>query len=227
MNKNREPKGLPVGGQFAADVHAEPVVELETESTCSPTVDSQAQAHEWIAGQASHHLSPVIGWIRKDAASGKDTSGHIQSFHDRVHRLADDVLKRFTTPQSLNERADASNVATEAIGQHLQPLFLELSTSADDNSRLTAIRWRTAAENTAQDIAKKVTAPAPILDGFTSAEVEEYMAKTEHERQCGCDLPNDVCMTPEYGENWRWRMGVPNVEGMFEALQEMATARES
>lgn len=226
MTSSRQPKGVPVGGQFTPDTHTEPDVSLNFDrGDRIAAAESSAQAHEWVAGQASHHLSPVIGWIRRDAANGKDTSGHLTSFHERVGRLADDVVERFTTPQSLQERADATNIASEAIWKHLQPVFSELRTAADDDSRLTTTRWRVATEAAAEEIAKKVTAPAPVLNGFTAAQVEEHMAKAEHQRQCGCVLKDDICATREYGENWRWRMGVPNVEGMFDALQEMAAER--
>lgn len=228
MTTSRQPKGVPVGGQFAPDTHTEPDMSLNFDrGDSTAAAGSPAQAHEWVAAQASHHLSPVIGWIRRDAANGKDTSGHLQSFHERVGRLADDVVERFTTPEALRERADATNLASEAIWKHLQPLFNELRTAADDDSRLTATRWRIAAEAAAEEIAKKVTAPAPVLDGFTAAEVEDYLAREQHDRQCGCDLKDDICATKSYGEHWRHRLGVPDVEGIFDTIQEMAAARDA
>lgn len=72
-----------------------------------------------------------------------------------------------------------------------------------------------------------VTAPAPVLDGFTAAEVEDYLAREQHERQCACDLKDDICCTEPYGEHWRHRMGVPDVEGIFDTIKEMAAARDA
>lgn len=74
-------------------------------------------------------------------------------------------------------------------------------------------------------IGEEATGPAPVLDGFTAAEVEDYLAREQHERQCACDLVDDICCTESYGEHWRHRMGVPDVEGIFEPIQEMAAAR--
>lgn len=127
---------------------------------------SPEQARTWIAGQAYHHLSSVIGWMHLDALDGKDTTVHNKSFKERIGRMADDVAKRFAVP-------------------------------------------------------------APVLDGFTAAEVEDHLAREQHDRQCACDLPGDVCRTEEYGEHWRHRLGVPDVEGIFESIQEMAAARDT
>lgn len=131
----------------------------------TPAADmSPEQVRTWIAGQALHHLSPVIGWMHLDAEDGNDTTVHNKSFEERVGRLAEDVAERFTVP-------------------------------------------------------------APVLDGFTAAEVEDHMAREQHDRQCACDLPGDVCRTESYGEHWRHRLGVPDVEGIFDTIQEMAAAR--
>lgn len=51
------------------------------------------------------------------------------------------------------------------------------------------------------------------------------MAREQHDRQCGCDLKDDVCGTSAYGEHWRHRLGVPDVEGIFDTIKEMAGAR--
>jgi hypothetical protein len=104
-------------------------------------------------------------------------------------------------------------------------MFQEMTAVSGDDSRLTAIRWRIGAEAAADAIGKKVTAPAPVLDGFTAAEVEDYLAREQHERQCACDLKDDICSTESYGERWRHRLGVPDVEGIFDTIQEMAAAR--
>lgn len=222
------PKGIPSGGQFAPGAHGEADLNLDRSDRLQPADMGPDQIRDWVCAQASHHLSPVIGWIRRDAAKGNDTSQHLTTFRERVGRLADDVADRFSAmPQGLQERIGATNVASEAIWGNIQPVFQDVLTASGDDSRITAIRWRTAAAAAADEIGKKVTAPAPVLDGFTAGQVEEHMARTEHQRQCGCVLNGDVCSTPEYGENWRWRMGVPNVEGMFEALQEMAAARDA
>lgn len=231
MTEKRQPAGIPVGGQFAPEAHSEPAVTLAAcdRGDLAPVFDmGPEQVKAWVAGQASHHLSPVIGWIRRDAAKGKDTSAHIASFHERARRLADDVAERFSSvPEGLQQRADATNVASEAIYTHLKPFFNDLTAASDDDSRLTATRWRVGAEAAAEAIAKKVTAPAPVLDGFTAAEVEDYLAREQHDRQCGCDLKNDICYTPSYGEHWRHRLGVPDVEGIFDTIQEMAAARKA
>jgi hypothetical protein len=231
VNTDRQPKGVPVGGQFAPDTHAEPGVTLAAINSGerTPAADmGPEQIKGWITAQASHHLSPVIGWIRRDAAKGNDTSDHITSFHERVGCLADDVADRFSAvPEGLQQRADATNVASEAIYLHLKPLFNDLAAAAGDGSRLTATRWRIGAEAAADAIGKKVTAPAPVLDGFTAAEVEDYLAREQHERQCACDLKDDICSTESYGEHWRHRLGVPDVEGIFDTIQEMAAARDA
>ncbi|MET4144151.1 hypothetical protein [Arthrobacter sp. UYCo732] len=227
---NRVEKGIPAGGQFAASAHAEPDVSLDFDrGERAPVADmGPEQIRAWVAGQAQHHLSPVIGWLRRDAANGKDTSSHVTSFKDRVDRLANDVAERFSaTPPGLQQRGDATNVASEAIHTHLKPLFNDLAAAADDDSRLTAIRWRMGAEAAADEIAKKVTAPAPVLDGFTAADVEDHLAREQHERQCACELKDDICSTQEYGEHWRHRMGVPDVEGIFDSIKEMAAARKT
>jgi hypothetical protein len=104
-------------------------------------------------------------------------------------------------------------------------VFDGVTAASEDDTRLTATRWRIGAEAAADAIGKKVTAPAPVLDGFTAAEVEDYLAREQHDRQCACDLPGDVCRTDSYGEHWRHRLGVPDVEGIFETIQEMAAAR--
>lgn len=127
---------------------------------------STEQARTWIAGQALHHISPVIGFMHLDAEDGKDTTVHNKSFEERIGRLAEDVAGRFAVP-------------------------------------------------------------APVLDGFSAAEVEDHLAREQHDRQCACDLPGDVCRTDSYGEHWRHRMGVPDVEGIFESIQEMAAARDA
>jgi hypothetical protein len=228
VNLNRVEKGVPTGGQFSADSHAEPDVRLgfDRGDRASAADMSAVQIKEWITGQASHHLSPVIGWLRMDAEDGKDTSGHVKSFYERVGRLADDVAERFSSaPEGLERRAEATNVASEAIWEHMNPLFREMAGTAGDVSRLTAVRWRIGAEAAAEAIGKKVTAPAPVLDGFTAAEVEDHLAREQHERQCACDLKDDICATESYGQHWRHRMGVPDVEGIFETIQEMAAVR--
>lgn len=228
MSINRVEKGIPAGGQFTPGTHAEPEMSLGFDrSARTPAADmSPEQVKEWITGQANHHISPVIGWIRMDAADGKDTSAHVASFHERVGRLASDVADKFSSvPPGLQQRTESTNVASEAIWEHMHPLFREMTTASGDDSRLTAIRWRVGAEAAAEAIGKKVTAPAPVLDGFTAAEVEDYLAREQHDRQCGCDLKNDICYTESYGEHWRHRLGVPDVEGIFDTIQEMAAAR--
>jgi hypothetical protein len=228
MNQNRQPKGISVGGQFATDTHAEPDVSLGFDRGArTPAADmGPEQIKEWVTGQATHHLYPVLGWIHLDAADGKDTSVHNASFDERIGRLAGDVADRFSSaPAGLQQRAEATNVASEAIWEHLKPVFDGVTAASEDDSRLTATRWRIGAEAAADAIGKKVTAPAPVLDGFTAAEVEDYLAREQHDRQCACDLPGDVCRTDSYGEHWRHRLGVPDVEGIFETIQEMAAAR--
>lgn len=225
---NRIEKGIPSGGQFAPGTHTEPAVSLGFDRGArTPAADmGPEQIKEWITGQANHHLSPVIGWLRMDAEDGIDTSGHVKSFDDRVGRLAADVADRFSSaPAGLQQRAEATNVASEAIWEHMNPLFREMAAAAGDDSRLTATRWRIGAQEAADAIGKKVSAPAPVLDGFTAADVEDYLAREQHERQCACDLPGDVCRTDSYGEHWRHRMGVPDIEGIFGTIQEMAAAR--
>lgn len=224
----RQPRGIPTGGQFAPGIHAEPGTALDPDrDTRSPSVATDPdQIREWVTSQANHHISPVIGWIRRDAAKGNDTSGHVASFHERVELLAVDVADRFTAvPEALQQRTDATNIASEAIREKIQPVVRDLMAAAGDDSRITAIRWRAAAEAAADEIARKVTAPAPVLDGFSATDVEDYLAREQHERQCACDLPDDICRTESYGENWRYRMGVPDVEGIFGAIKEMAAAR--
>lgn len=228
MSTTRQPKGIPVGGQFAPETRTEPDVNLGFDrGDWAPAADmSPEQITAWITGQANHHLSLVIGWLRMDAEDGKDTSGHLKSFHERVGRLANDVAERFSSaPAGLQQRAEATNVASEAIWEHMHPMFQEMTAVSGDDSRLTAIRWRIGAEAAADAIGKKVTAPAPVLDGFTAAEVEDYLAREQHERQCACDLKDDICSTESYGERWRHRLGVPDVEGIFDTIQEMAAAR--
>jgi hypothetical protein len=216
-------------GQFAETIHAEPTnVSLRPAQGPGPAEMSPERTREWVTGQASHHLSPVIGWIRRDAAKGKDTSSYVDSFHERVGRLADDVAERFAVPSAgVQQRTDATNAASEAIWDHMHPLFQELIKASGDDSRLTATRWRLGAEAAAEAIGKKVTAPAPVLDGFTAADVEDHLAREQHDRQCACDLPEDVCRTESYGEHWRHRMGVPDVEGIFDAIKDMAAARDA
>jgi hypothetical protein len=218
-------------GQFASTAHAEANVSLQgfDRGDTTPAADmSPEKAREWIAGQALHHLSPVVGWMHLDAVDGKDTTVHNTSFEERIGRLADDIAERFATvPQGTQGRADATNVASEAIWKNLKPVFDDLTAASGDDSRLTATRWHLAAESAADEISKKVTGPAPVLDGFTAADVEDHLAREQHERQCACDLPGDVCRTDSYGEHWRHRMGVPDVEGIFESSKEMAAARDA
>lgn len=221
MTQNRQPEGIPTGGQFTATARQEPDLQLAAAPVTGPEV-----VRDYVAAQASHHLSPVIGWIRRDAAHGQDTGGHLASFHERVGLLADDVADRFAAvPEALQQRTDATNTASEAIYTHLKPLFDDLAAAAGDDSRLTAARWRGQAEAAAEEISRKVTAPAPVLDGFTAAQIEDHLQREQHERVCACDLPGDVCRTESYGEHWRARMNVADVEGIFDAIQEMAAAR--
>lgn len=221
MTQNRQPEGIPTGGQFTATARQEPDLQLAAAPDTGPEV-----VRDYVAAQASHHLSPVIGWIRRDAAHGKDTGGHLAAFHERVGLLADDVADRFAAvPEALQQRTDATNTASEAIHAHLKPLFDDLAAATGDDSRLTAARWRGQAEAAAEEISRKVTAPAPVLDGFTAAEIEDYLARGQHDRQCACDLTGDICRTEEYGEHWRHRLGVPDIEGIFDTIQEMAAAR--
>ncbi|HEX9086748.1 MAG TPA: hypothetical protein VF867_04400 [Arthrobacter sp.] len=228
MTQTRQPEGIPIGGQYAATAHAEPDLTLAKVSIESkPAADmSPEELRKWVTSRTTHNLYPVLGWIHMDAADGKDTTVHNTSFDERVGRLADDIADRFSSmPAGLQQRAEATNVASEAIWKNLKPVFDDVTAAAGDDSRLTAIRWRTGAEAAADAIGKKVTGPAPVLDGFTAAEVEDHLAREQHERQCACDLKDDICHTVSYGEHWRHRMGVPDVEGIFDSIQEMAAAR--
>lgn len=233
-NPNRVEKGIPAGGQFAPGTHAEPDVRLgfDRGDTTPAAEMSPEHAREWIAGQALHHLSPVIGWMHLDAEDGKDTTVHNESFHRRIDRLADDVAERFAAPASAGpgpSRENTEYLAVREIRHHISPVIGELRRNAQkgiaDTDQRLFTEWRESADRAAAAIAERVTAPAPVLDGFTAAEVEDHLAREQHERQCACDLPNDVCRTESYGEHWRHRMGVPDIEGIFDTIQEMAAAR--
>jgi hypothetical protein len=240
MSTNRQPKGVPAGGQFAPDNHAEPEVTLGFDrGDRTPAAEmSPEHARVWIAGQALHHLSPVIGWMHLDAEDGKDTTVHNDSFHRRIGRLADDVAARFAAPAAAPasdtpgpqlSKEESAYRAVREIRHHIAPVIGELRRNAkkgvaDEDGRLLN-DWRESSDRAAAAIAEQFTAPAPVLDGFTAAEVEDHLAREQHERQCACDLPGDVCRTESYGEHWRHRLGVPDVEGIFDAIQEMAAAR--
>lgn len=220
-------------GQYAEVRHAEPNLSLgTTDVEHMPAGDmSQDDIRKWVASRATHNLYPVMGWVQMDAADGKDISRHMDSFDKRIGLLADDVAERFaSTPPGLTERTDAENIAREAIEENLSPLIGDLMkrpAAAPADSRFTATQWRISARQAAEEIARKVTAPAPVLDGFTAAEVEDYLAREQHERQCACDLKDDICYTESYGEHWRHRLGVPDVEGIFDSIKEMAAARDA
>lgn len=220
-------------GQFAATVHAEANISLgTTDVEHMPAGDMNGDdIRKWVSSRATHNLYPVMGWVQMDAADGKDISVHMDSFDKRVGRLADDVAERFaSTPPGLAQRSDAEKLAREAIEDNLSPLIGELMkrpAPPSEDSSSTVTQWRIAARQAAEEIAKKVTGPAPVLDGFTAAEVEDHLAREQHERQCACDLKDDVCYTESYGEHWRHRMGVPDVEGIFDTIKEMAAARDA
>lgn len=198
----------------------------EAEDNEPPADMGPEEIREWITGQANHHISPVIGWIRRDAARGKDTAAHVNSFHERVDRLANDVAERYSAvPRGLQERTDATHLVRGVMEDRIGKTFMEGATGPAMNARTAAVYWRAASQDAADEIARKVTAPAPVLDGFTAADVEDHLAREQHERQCGCELKGDACATANYGEHWRDRMGVPDVEGIFDSLQEMASAR--
>jgi hypothetical protein len=58
-----------------------------------------------VAGQVSHHVSPVIGWIRLDAAEGRDTAKHLISLNERMQRVGATVAERFSSAPGLAARA--------------------------------------------------------------------------------------------------------------------------
>ncbi|HEX9225994.1 MAG TPA: hypothetical protein VF885_04980 [Arthrobacter sp.] len=226
-------------GQFASTAHAEaPNVSLgfDRGDTTPAAEMSPEKARGWIAGQALHHLSPVIGWIHLDAADGQDTTVHNKSFEERIERLADDVAERFAVPgavaveQRLSQE-ESAYAAVREIRHHIAPVIGELRQNAKngipDADRRLFNDWRESADRAAAAIAEQFTAPAPVLDGFTAAEVEDHLAREQHERQCACDLVDDICYTESYGEHWRHRMGVPDVEGIFDTIKEMAAARDA
>lgn len=226
-------------GQFASTNHAEAQnVSLGFDrGDRTPAAEmSPDRAREWIAGQALHHLTPVVGWMHLDAADGKDTTVHNKSFEERIGRLADDVAERFATPapaaptQRLSKE-DSAYLAVREIRHHIAPVIGELRTNAKNGTPDTDKRlfndWRESADRAAEAIAEQFTAPAPVLDGFMAAEVEDHLAREQHQRQCGCDLKDDICYTKSYGEHWRHRMGVPDVEGIFDTIKEMAAARDA
>ncbi|MBG0738835.1 hypothetical protein IV500_05295 [Paeniglutamicibacter antarcticus] len=115
------------------------------------------------------------------------------------------------------------------IYHHISPVIGALRMNARqgvaDTDKALLNDWRVSAAKAAEAIAKRSTIPAPTLDGFTAEQVEDQMAKDTHEDLCGCALANDGCATPSYGPDWRSRMGVPNVHGMFDALEKMAATR--
>lgn len=57
---DRQPPGRPVGGQYAARTHGE--------GPALASLYPEAGSPEWALGQVQHWSSPVIGWIRRDAA---------------------------------------------------------------------------------------------------------------------------------------------------------------
>ena len=128
-------------------------------------------------------------------------------------------------------RDETAEFVRGEIFHHIAPVISALRMNArngvSDTDKALLNDWRESAGRAAETIAEKVTVAAPVLDGFTAEQLEDQMAYDTHEDLCGCLLVGGVCSTPSYGPEWRWRMGVPNVQGMFDTLEKMAAAREA
>lgn len=222
-----KPAGIPEGGQFAATSHAEPALSLTVESRFDAEAHAElntairtetARVEEAKRKLSRMHLDAAAAIVRKDFP---DAAGLELDFTSSTGMTAKAVRDRDGNVLSegtswiYSSPGDGSYLCShlDAVQQSLFYNGAEGFRYEDETGALIV------------DLDHRFSAPAPpapVLGGFTAAEVEDYLAREQHDRQCGCHLPDEVCCTPSYGENWRHRMGVPDVEGIFETIQEMA-----
>jgi hypothetical protein len=234
-----KPAGTSDGGQFAAAAHGEPAVALNSQ----PTFDAHNHAELTAAIRSEMYrideakqklsrmqLDAALSIVRKDFPDAAELELSFSSTTGMnakaVRDKNGDVLSQgtswmFSTP-------DGSSYLINHLDQTSHSLFYNgqdgFRYEDETGALLVDVNHRFSTPPAAEEPAAP---PAPVLDGFTAAEVEDNLAREQHDRQCACDLPGDVCLTKEYGEHWRHRMGVPDVEGIFDTIQEMAAARDT
>lgn len=76
-------------------------LETMTASEMSPQ-----DAADWMTGQASHRINPVIGWLNLDAGDQAKTEKHHESLRRRINLLGQDVARKLAhrpTPEAVEE----------------------------------------------------------------------------------------------------------------------------
>lgn len=230
-----KPAGTADGGQFARTTHGESSVAL----TGAPAFD--ADIHDELNAairaemiridEAKQKLSRMqldaaLGVVRKDFPEAAELELSFSSnFGMNAKAVRDENGNVLSEGTSWMYSAPAG---ASSLSSHLDQTSHSLFYNGTDGFRYEEESGALLVDVTHRfrDV-EEPAGPAPILGGFTAAEVEDHLAREQHERQCACDLPGDVCLTESYGEHWRHRMGVPDVEGIFDTIQEMSAARDA
>jgi hypothetical protein len=228
-------------GQFASTTHAEASVSLSAQ----PGFDAEAHAELTAAIRAETfrideakrklskmQLDAALSVVRKefpDAAELELTFSSTFGMNPKAVRDEDGNVLSEGASWTYSAPEGASSVVSH-LDQTSQSLFYngEDGFRYEDETGALLVDVNHRFSTPAEPVELAESAPAAaVLDGFTAAEVEDYLAREQHERQCACDLKDDICYTESYGEHWRHRLGVPDVEGIFDSIQGMAAARDA
>jgi hypothetical protein len=238
MTRNRQPEGIPTGGQFAAAAHAESAVALtgqpafDADNHARLTADIRAEMFRIDEAKrklSKMQLDAALSIVRKDFPDAAELElAYSSSFgmNPKAVRDKDGNVISEGTAWTYSAPEGSSSVVSH-LDQTSQSLFYNGEDGFRYEDETGALLVDVNHRFSTPAVPVEQAPPAPVLGGLTAAEVEDYLAREQHERQCACDLPGDVCRTESYAEHWRHRMGVPDVEGIFDTIQEMAAARDA
>jgi hypothetical protein len=143
----RQPKGVPVGGQFAATIHTEPSVSLG-----APTVAPEYVGNRLEQLHLAGHLDAAqIAVVTSRLNASKDFSDrNIADTADEIHLL------------------EYGNTATDARAAKEGLRALQSLGHADQADAIERVRASQASGDRGQTSQAKETAPAPVPDGISA-----------------------------------------------------------
>jgi hypothetical protein len=164
----RQPQGIPAGGQFAPDKHAEPDLSLGTEANRFADVDN-IRALDHAATAALQSLAAADGADEDEAAADNVRAEWLQrrdeiltvrrrqEFTDYASRREDEASLLLASAA----RANLRNVADELRGKHPQAAKITLSRDYDDGN--LAVYVKSVQDDQGADLGEDVVDAAQEL----------------------------------------------------------------